>query len=281
MKLLPLLALLFLFFSIDAQAKLKNTILLIHGATVSGSVLKVGPFFLGEYFQGVPEHLKSLGVNVELMELPSNSSIEERAVVVKNFLETHLAKQKVNIIAHSLGGLDARYLVSILQSKQVASITSIGTPHHGTPLADWAFAQMKEKKFWFQFFRFLGYDMSQRRFLPELTTNFVEKIFNPKVKDRADIKYFSVVGTGDPWKGTMSALLWYTYIMLKRETHPMSLEACDGLVPASSQHWGAVLAELPLDHLAQMNHYTFRLPHQEESFAMYTKIVQTLEQQGL
>lgn len=40
---------------------------------------------------------------------------------------------------HSMGGLDARYYVAALGgSKHVASITTIGTPHHGSHIADLA-----------------------------------------------------------------------------------------------------------------------------------------------
>jgi triacylglycerol lipase len=46
---------------------------------------------------------------------------------------------KVNIIAHSMGGLDARYVASpggLAQGALIASITTIGTPHYGSEMAD-------------------------------------------------------------------------------------------------------------------------------------------------
>jgi triacylglycerol lipase len=51
--------------------------------------------------------------------------------------------QKVNIIAHSMGGLDARYVASpggLAQGALIASITTIGTPHHGSEMADFTLA---------------------------------------------------------------------------------------------------------------------------------------------
>ena len=43
----------------------------------------------------------------------------------------------VHLIGHSLGGLDSRFLISKLgMADRVLSLTTIGTPHHGTPLAD-------------------------------------------------------------------------------------------------------------------------------------------------
>lgn len=44
---------------------------------------------------------------------------------------------KVNIIAHSMGGLDARYLAATLgYAPKIASITTISTPHGGSNVAD-------------------------------------------------------------------------------------------------------------------------------------------------
>src|SRR5207248_7006465 len=50
-----------------------------------------------------------------------------------------LPHDRVDIIAHSLGGLDARYaLAHCGLAKRVRSLVTIGTPHRGTPLADLA-----------------------------------------------------------------------------------------------------------------------------------------------
>jgi triacylglycerol lipase len=44
---------------------------------------------------------------------------------------------KVNVIAHSMGGLDSRYMISSLgYADRVASLTTISTPHGGSMIAD-------------------------------------------------------------------------------------------------------------------------------------------------
>jgi triacylglycerol lipase len=46
---------------------------------------------------------------------------------------------KVNIIAHSMGGLDARYVISsggLNQGNLVASLSTVSTPHQGSEMAD-------------------------------------------------------------------------------------------------------------------------------------------------
>lgn len=46
-------------------------------------------------------------------------------------------KGKFHIIAHSMGGLDSRYLITHLGgSHRIASLTTIATPHFGSPIAD-------------------------------------------------------------------------------------------------------------------------------------------------
>ena len=47
-----------------------------------------------------------------------------------------LGHARVDVIAHSLGGLDARYALAKLGlASRVRSLVTVGTPHHGTPLA--------------------------------------------------------------------------------------------------------------------------------------------------
>lgn len=54
--------------------------------------------------------------------------------------------EKVNIIAHSKGGLDSRYAISCLGMDQyVASLTTINTPHKGCIFADYLWEKVPEK----------------------------------------------------------------------------------------------------------------------------------------
>ncbi len=56
---------------------------------------------------------------------------------IKEILE-ETGSDKVNIIAHSKGGLDSRYAISCLgAAPYVASLTTINTPHRGCEFADW------------------------------------------------------------------------------------------------------------------------------------------------
>lgn len=55
--------------------------------------------------------------------------------------------EKVNIIAHSKGGLDSRYAISMLgASEYVASLTTINTPHRGCEFADYLLSKIPPKQ---------------------------------------------------------------------------------------------------------------------------------------
>lgn len=268
--------------SLTQRMPLKNPIVLVHGATTKGSRLQIGFLNLGDYFQSIPGYYGSTGTVVKVAELTTDGSIGERAAVLKNFLETEMPGQMVNIVAHSLGGLDARYLVSVLGCQQVASITTIGTPHLGTPLADWADRQTRKGYPWYWFFRLLGYNMSQRRFLKEITTHFMKDTFNPKVQDSPDVRYFSVT-TQASWENfTMSHIFWFTSRWLEREHNPLSENGHDGMVPKDSMKWGKVIGNFEIDHLGQINHQEFRMTDQTDvSYNIYQAIYDNLAGEGL
>ena len=91
-------------------------------------------------FVNVAVDLEEKGYAVYESEVSPYNSIEVRAgQLAANVDEAlkHFGVDKVNIIAHSMGGLDSRYLVSELgYGDRVASITTISTPHQGALLAD-------------------------------------------------------------------------------------------------------------------------------------------------
>jgi triacylglycerol lipase len=267
---------------LEGRHQLLHPIVLVHGATTKGSRLQIGMFDFGDYFRGIKAFYEATGTPVYVVELSTDGSIGERAAVLKNFLDSDLKGKMVNLVAHSLGGLDARYVVSVLKSTQVASVTTIGTPHHGSPVADWAIRQSKRGSPWYWFFRLLGYDMDLRRFLPEITTDSMEKVFNPRVPDRADVRYFSVISSGSFRENSMSYILWFPARWLEGEKHLLSAHGHDGLVPKDSQKWGKVIADVTLDHLGQMNHHELRSHSQQETaLQVYRVIYDTLLSHGL
>ncbi len=97
------------------------------------------------YFKGIARHLRANGFDVYQSSVGFAAGVENRAAALKREIETalnlHPGKSKVNIIAHSMGGLDARYMIVNLEMEhRVGCLTTIGTPHSGTSFADWGMA---------------------------------------------------------------------------------------------------------------------------------------------
>ncbi len=94
------------------------------------------------YFRNVASHLKSHGYDVFHASLSYAKRSEQRAVELGEQIaqiRTQTGAPQVHLIAHSMGGLDARRLIIIhpASADTIASLTTIGTPHWGSSLADW------------------------------------------------------------------------------------------------------------------------------------------------
>lgn len=117
--------------------KTKYPILLLHGAGFRD--LK-WPLYWGR----IPKTLSEGGAILFYGQQDCWAPIEENARTLKTRIEAVLAEtaaEKVNIIAHSKGGLEARMAASALgMGEKIASITTIGTPHHGSKTVDRLFA---------------------------------------------------------------------------------------------------------------------------------------------
>ncbi len=91
-------------------------------------------------FLNVKEALEADGHIVYEGEVPPFHSPQVRAEQLAPTVDRALAESgadKVNIIAHSMGGVDSRYLISTMgYGDRVASLTTISSPHRGTNIAD-------------------------------------------------------------------------------------------------------------------------------------------------
>lgn len=92
------------------------------------------------YWGRIPKYLTEHGARIFYGNQDAAASIENNARTIGESLVQALKQshaEKVNIIAHSKGGLEARYLISTLgMASKVASLTTINTPHHGSVTVD-------------------------------------------------------------------------------------------------------------------------------------------------
>jgi triacylglycerol lipase len=88
----------------------------------------------------IPRILKENGVEIFFGNTDAWGTIESNAEFLKATVDKVLketGKEKVNIISHSKGGLDSRYMIwKYDYGDKVASLTTISTPHHGAVVAD-------------------------------------------------------------------------------------------------------------------------------------------------
>jgi triacylglycerol lipase len=90
--------------------------------------------FLFHYWGEIPHLLRNFGAIVYEAEVSQAHKVKYRGEQLYQQL-FNWGHAKYNIIGHSHGGLDARYVLENYPDI-VASITTIGTPHHGSKVAD-------------------------------------------------------------------------------------------------------------------------------------------------
>lgn len=203
---------------------------------------------------------------------------ERLAVTVDQVLE-ETGADKVNIIAHSMGGVDSRYLISTLgYGDRVASLTTISSPHRGSGIADVALALTPDSadKALNALLRAIGGRFSNEGDEANLRAS-LEGIaeanmpaFNEANPDHPDVYYQSWAGlsavtgfaNGDAetacsggdymlHEGTydhMDALLWLCVPFVAG----LSVEPNDGMATVASSKWGEFQGCIPADHLDEV-----------------------------
>lgn len=121
----------------NATCRTKYPLVFIHGAGFRDLKWPV-------YWGRIPSVLEARGAIIYYGLQDCWASIETNAQVIAGRIDEILAEsgsEKVNIIAHSKGGLDARMAASSFGcERKIASITTIATPHHGSKTIDKLFA---------------------------------------------------------------------------------------------------------------------------------------------
>jgi triacylglycerol lipase len=116
---------------------MNETIVLAHGVLGFGSLTGLSSFL--NYFNGIALHLRQQRKTVIAPQVNPVGSVKQRGEMLASLiLEQVPVGERVHIIAHSMGGLDARHAISKVSgfSERVATLVTIGTPHRGSPVAD-------------------------------------------------------------------------------------------------------------------------------------------------
>jgi triacylglycerol lipase len=203
-----------------------------------------------------------IGAEVHRPRVASAASIALRAEELARLVRMIPAK-KVNVIAHSMGGLDARYAIAKLGlADRVASLITIGTPHRGTPVADLG-ARLSDL---LRLKSLLGRVVDVDCFY-DLTTERMER-FNREIVDASGVMYGSVIARIE--RARAHRLLWATHVYLSERSGDN-----DGMVPLASQRWGEVWKEIDADHWAQIG-----WSGGFDALAMYEELLRELRGRG-
>lgn len=111
-------------------ADTRYPVVLVHGMFGFDSLIGV------DYFYGISEDLRKNGADVYTTQVPALDSTIARGEALLPQVEAIAAVHgKVNLIGHSHGGPTARYVARV-RPDLVASVTSVGSPHKGSAVAD-------------------------------------------------------------------------------------------------------------------------------------------------
>jgi triacylglycerol lipase len=223
------------------------------------------------YFFHLRPFLRERGIEALYPNVEPTGGVAARAEQLRDLIR-HWTDEPINLIAHSMGGLDARYLIDHLgMAGQVASLTTIATPHRGTAVADWFCLNFRQRVPLLLTLEAFGINVDGFR---DCRTDAC-LAFNEVTPDVAGIRYFSY--TAAVPSSRVSPLLRRAWNILT----PLE-GANDGLVSVRSARWGEVLGSLAVDHFAQTPDGLFVRPGEHfDAVNFYTRLIEDLAHRGL
>ena len=224
-------------------------IVLHHGLLGSGDV-SLGPLRLS-YFRKIDRAIAARGHPVIVSRVHPTGPIELRARQLKVNMLRGLKQHdlprdsRVLIIAHSMGGLDARHMIAELGmgADRVAGLLTITCPHRGSSYADWCVETLGKKLGCSRLLEIMGLDL---RAVVDLTTENCRR-FNREVKNVAGVQYFSA-SAARPWHRVPPWTVHAHKIVSDAEGDN------DCVVSVKSSTWGRHLGVWPADHFHAINH---------------------------
>jgi triacylglycerol lipase len=273
-----------------AQSPKPRRVLLAHGLL---GFKKIGSV---HYFNGVTDCFDK-GCQFITPQVDPAGTIKERAMQLQDAIKHSVPVNElkagvgIHVVAHSMGGLDARYLISrqgLNCASWLASVTTISTPHNGSPLADIITGEQQlnlenfksldilaTAKYWTDFFKALGKPTSPldvvKMFSPggfqqtaaDLKTYFLQ-LFGNKPAAFQELTTTSTKKFNQTYKDFESVPL-RSYAGVSTPDDTMSTELYgpwailkslagdnDGVVPQSSSSWPTSSVPVTADHFEEV-----------------------------
>lgn len=255
----------------------QNPVVLAHGL---GGFNKL--FGVLDYFYGIPQTLMRGGTDVFATKTSSvnNSEVRGEQLLQQVKLITAISgKPKVNLIGHSQGGIDVRYVAAVAP-EYIASATAVSSPEQGSKTADAILAQLSEgsvtTKATLGLFKLIGITMDVGsgvsvtelqqqdgwKSLTALSTDGAAK-FNAKFPAAMPTQY-----CGQPTSTLVNGVKYYSFSgqgqitniadatdpILMATSQPYGSEPNDGLVSVCSSRLGYVIRDdYRMNHLDSVN----------------------------
>ena len=261
--------------------KTRYPILLVHGLGIKDT------FFMKSWGK-IDRILRDRGYTVYKSQIDGFGAVATNAVQLKEEVEAILAEtgaEKVNLIAHSKGGLDAKYMIRELSmANKVASLTTLCTPHRGSPIASFILRfprfAVKFVAFWYDLvYRLLGdkhpdsytacQELQRTEHLETETVNLAEGVLCQSFS--ASVKR----GRGK-WDFVMTIPLMFSRFLEKDRL-------TDGMVPRDSAIFGRYRGDCLDESVSHTEIVDFmvRRRKREKIYAFYTSLCEELVHAGL
>lgn len=251
-------------------------IILVHGI-----ILKDNIFF--KSFGKIGKILKKNGYSVSTAPTDGFGTIENNAAQLKEYVEKVLEKEhaeKVNLIAHSKGGLDSVQMIQSLgMEDKVASLTTLCTPHLGSPIASYILRYPKWLLKFIAFWINLWY-----RIFGDKHPNCMEVCKQLCQRDEADVIGFSEKVYCQSYSATMKRgrddfIMSIPYFFSKR----LEPNDTDGLVSVDSskfENYRGNCIDDSLSH-AEVVGFMMKRKKKERIVGFYLQLLNELTEMGM
>lgn len=257
-----------------------HPVVLMHGFGALANIMQSG------VLHAEAMHLRGRGVTAYAPHVNPYDTIDVRAAAWADRLERILEEtqaERVNLIAFSSAGLDARHLATEAGwAERIASLVTVSTPHRGTALAGYVLSRpdllRRGAVGVMDFMGRAAYETALPRVedaLAELTPEAVAARFDPE--DTIDGAWCASF-TSRAGKGTDVAM--YPGLVLPNRILYGLQGSNDGIVPTASGAWGEALGVLDADHARQIG-LRVTPSTRYDSFAFFEGVCERLRDRGL
>jgi triacylglycerol lipase len=221
-------------------------------------------------FSPLRQFLTDRGFRTLFPQVHPTGGVVARALELREQIR-QWTREPVNLIAHSMGGLDARQMITHLgMADQVRSLITVCSPHRGSYLADWFLVHYRNRVPLLLAMEALGVNVDGfRDCTPEACRRF-----NAITPDMPGVRYFSY--GGDVPQSRVSPALRRAWSLLMSTEGPN-----DGMVSVQSARWGEYLGTLHADHFAQTPDGRYiRAGEDFDALGFYSRLVEDLARRG-